>query len=292
MNLKLIWYNLRETEKLAQKIAKRLEPKSFISLRGKLGVGKTTLASLIINNLSKKKIRVLSPTFSLVNIYDLKNIKVWHYDLFRLSNKKEIFELDFELALLDCVIVEWPEIITEYLPHKRIEIQLDEDESLLRYATVRRINNKKFVNLIPKMIDEIIKKLDHKKIKFDNLQFLAGDASDRKYFLIKQQNNTNVLMVDKDSENLERFLKISYLLKEHVSIPKIITDLKEDDILIIENFNKNKFSEVLKKSNRIKLYKVALDALLYIHKKKLIKNLFITAKKSFLMNQIYFSIGI
>tara|TARA_B100000989_G_C19467664_1_gene439136 strand:+ start:316 stop:777 length:462 start_codon:yes stop_codon:yes gene_type:complete len=135
--------NLGETGKLAQKIAKRIKPKSFISLRGKLGVGKTTLASLIINNLSKKKIRVLSPTFSLVNIYDLKNIKVWHYDLFRLKNKTEIFELDFELALLDCVIVEWPEIITEYLPHKRIEIHLDEDESLLRYATVRKINKNK-----------------------------------------------------------------------------------------------------------------------------------------------------
>ena len=142
--------NLRETEKLAQNIAKRLKPKSFISLRGKLGVGKTTLASFIINNLSKKKIRVLSPTFSLVNIYDLKNIKVWHYDLFRLSNKKEIFELDFELALLDCVIVEWPEIITEYLPHKRIEIHIDEDESLLRYATVRRINKNKICEYNPK----------------------------------------------------------------------------------------------------------------------------------------------
>ena len=56
------------------KIAKILKPKSFISLRAKLGVGKTTLAIFIINNLSKKKIRVLSPTFSLVNIYDLKNI--------------------------------------------------------------------------------------------------------------------------------------------------------------------------------------------------------------------------
>ena len=142
--------NLSETKKLAQKIAKRIEPKSFISLRGKLGVGKTTLASLIINNLSKKKIRVLSPTFSLVNIYDLKKIKVWHYDLFRLSNKKEIFELDFELALLDCVIVEWPEIITEYLPHKRIDIHLDEDESLLRYATVRRINKNKICEYNPK----------------------------------------------------------------------------------------------------------------------------------------------
>ena len=142
--------NLSETEKLAKKIAKRIEPRSFISLRGKLGVGKTTLASLIINNLSKKKIRVLSPTFSLVNIYDLKNIKIWHYDLFRLSNKKEIFELDFELALLDCVIVEWPEIITEYLPHKRIDIHLDEDESLLRYATVRRINKNKICEYNPK----------------------------------------------------------------------------------------------------------------------------------------------
>ena len=57
------------------------------------------------------------------------------------------------------------------------------------------------------MIDEIIKKLDHKKIKFDNLQFLAGDASDRKYFLIKQQNNTNVLMVDKDSRKFRKIFK-------------------------------------------------------------------------------------
>ena len=55
--------NLSETEKLAQKIAKKIEPKSFISLRGKLGVGKTTLASLIINNLSKKKNKSLKPHF-------------------------------------------------------------------------------------------------------------------------------------------------------------------------------------------------------------------------------------
>ena len=110
---KINLYNLRETEKLAQKIAKKLEPKSFISLRGKLGVGKTTLASLIINNLSKKKIRVISPTFSLVNIYDLKNMKVWHYDLFRLNNKKEIFAESnlLKLSNLAAVIV-IPDLLT------------------------------------------------------------------------------------------------------------------------------------------------------------------------------------
>ena len=131
------------------------------------------------------------------------------------------------------------------------------------------------------MINEIIKKLDHKKIKFDNLRFLAGDASDRKYFLIKQENSTNVLMFDNNSKSLERFIKISYLLKKHISVPQIITNLKEYDILIIENFSNNKFSEVLKKSNKIKLYKVALDALLYIHKKKINKKLVQYSKKIF-----------
>lgn len=131
------------------------------------------------------------------------------------------------------------------------------------------------------MINEIIKRLDHKKIKFNNLSFLAGDASDRKYFLIKQENNTNVLMFDSDSKNLSRFIKISDLLKELVSIPKIIVDLKEYGILIIENFDKKKFSEVLKKSNRMKLYKVALDALLHIHKNKIEKKIAHYSKKIF-----------
>jgi len=131
------------------------------------------------------------------------------------------------------------------------------------------------------MINEIIKKLDIKQIKFDNLRFLAGDASDRKYFLIKQENNTNVLMFDSDSKNLRRFIKISNLLNRFVSIPKIITDLKEYDILIIENFNKNKFSQVLTKFNRIKLYKVALDALLHIHKNKIDKKIAHYSKKIF-----------
>ena len=132
------------------------------------------------------------------------------------------------------------------------------------------------------MINEIIKKLDLKKIKFNNLRFLAGDASDRKYFLIKQENTTNVLMFDNNRKNLEKFIKISNLLKELVSIPKIISNIKEYGILIIENFDKKKFSQTLKKSNRIKLYNVALDALIYIHKNKIDKNLTHYSKKIFL----------
>ena len=67
----------------------------------------------------------------------MKKVKIWHYDLYRLKSKSEVFDLDFDLALLDCVIVEWPEIIKDYLPAKRLDIHLDENENFLRTATVR-----------------------------------------------------------------------------------------------------------------------------------------------------------
>ena len=139
-DFKINLHSLEETKKLAIEISKLIKPKTFISLRGKLGVGKTTLVRNIINVLSKKKEKVLSPTFSIVNIYNLDVSKIWHYDLYRLQNKNEIFNLDYELALLDCVIVEWPEIIKDFLPRKRIEIHLKENEEFLRSAVVRKIN--------------------------------------------------------------------------------------------------------------------------------------------------------
>ena len=139
-DFKINLYSLEETKKLAIEISKLIKPKTFISLRGKLGVGKTPLVRNIINVLSKKKEKVLSPTFSIVNIYNLDVSKIWHYDLYRLQNKNEIFNLDYELALLDCVIVEWPEIIKDFLPRKRIEIHLKENEEFLRSAVVRKIN--------------------------------------------------------------------------------------------------------------------------------------------------------
>ena len=139
-DFKINLHSLEETKKLAIEISKLIKPKTFISLRGKLGVGKTTLVRNIINVLSKKKEKVLSPTFSIVNIYNLGVCKIWHYDLYRLQNKNEIFNLDYQLALLDCVIVEWPEIIKDFLPRKRIEIHLKENKEFLRSAVVRKIN--------------------------------------------------------------------------------------------------------------------------------------------------------
>ena len=139
--------NLKDTENLGKKIAKFVQPKTFISLRGKLGVGKTTLVRFIINSLfCKKNVKVQSPTYSIVNVYEFKKLKIWHYDLYRLKNKEEVHELDFELALSDCIIVEWPEILDDLLPKNRIDVFIDEDNSLKRTATIKILKGKKRTN--------------------------------------------------------------------------------------------------------------------------------------------------
>ncbi len=119
--------NLNETKKVAQLLAKQATNDYFISLRGGLGTGKTTFARYFINFFSKKKINVVSPTFPLLQIYNLKKFDIWHYDLYRLTRLSDIFVLDFEEALNNLVIIEWPEIIEPLLPEKRIEIHFKED---------------------------------------------------------------------------------------------------------------------------------------------------------------------
>jgi len=139
---KIYLKNLADTKNLAKKIAKIVLPKSLILIRGKLGVGKTTLAKYLINSLSQKKTIVPSPSFPIVNTYEFPELKIWHYDLYRLKKKNDIFELDIELALMDCVIIEWPEIVEDLLPEKRIDISIEEDNSYLRFAVVSHIRGK------------------------------------------------------------------------------------------------------------------------------------------------------
>ena len=121
--------SLADTEKLAKKISKIIKNGVCLCLNGKLGIGKTTLVKFILKHRMDKKINVNSPTFSLVNVYETNNLRVWHYDLYRLNHKSEIYNLDIELALRDCTIIEWPEIIEDILPNDRINIYFNEINS-------------------------------------------------------------------------------------------------------------------------------------------------------------------
>ncbi len=116
----------RETEELARTFLKKIKPGTFIFLYGEIGVGKTTFIRYLINQfqkLNKLEItEVTSPTFNLLNEYQINDFKINHYDLFRLKSSEEIKNLDlFEDNKNTITLVEWPQIIKEK-PKNLIEL--------------------------------------------------------------------------------------------------------------------------------------------------------------------------
>ena len=115
-----------QTEELAQKIIKKLKIGKIVFLYGEMGVGKTTFIKYLINNLQKenklKQTEVTSPTFNLLNEYQINQIKISHYDLFRLKTDEELKNLGlFEDSLNTITLVEWPQLIKEK-PRNLIEL--------------------------------------------------------------------------------------------------------------------------------------------------------------------------
>jgi len=118
--------SLEDTQNFSKNISKIISAGDIIFLYGEIGVGKTTFVRFFINHLEvengMKKSDILSPTFNIAYDYDIGEIKVYHYDLFRLKNYKDILELGmFETSKDHIKIIEWPELI-ELKPKDRIDI--------------------------------------------------------------------------------------------------------------------------------------------------------------------------
>ena len=119
--------SLEDTQNFSKNISKIISAGDIIFLYGDIGVGKTTFVRFLINHLESKngikKSDVLSPTFNIVYDYDVGNLKILHYDLYRLKNYKDISQLGmFETSNDSIKIVEWPELI-ESKPRDRVDIQ-------------------------------------------------------------------------------------------------------------------------------------------------------------------------
>ncbi len=104
------------TKKLAKKFTKYLKGGEFVFLYGEMGVGKTTFVKYLINEYQKinnlTQTEITSPTFSLLNEYQVKDIRIKHYDLFRINRKKDINNLDiFEKDDKLITLIEWPQFI-------------------------------------------------------------------------------------------------------------------------------------------------------------------------------------
>jgi tRNA threonylcarbamoyladenosine biosynthesis protein TsaE len=114
------------TERLGTTLAARLRPRDLVALEGGLGAGKTTLARAILRAASGDTgLIVPSPTFTLVEVYETPRANFWHFDLYRLEEPEQVFELGWEEARADGVaLVEWAERLGTLLPHDRLTVSL------------------------------------------------------------------------------------------------------------------------------------------------------------------------
>ena len=135
----------KKTEELANKILKKLKLGDVVFLYGEIGVGKTTFIKYLINGFQKenklKLTEVTSPTFNLLNEYKINEIKINHYDLFRLKSVEEIKNLGlFEDNRNLITLIEWPQII-EKKPKNLIELNFKyEDNHQKRSAEIKGLN--------------------------------------------------------------------------------------------------------------------------------------------------------
>jgi len=118
--------NEEELAALAGRLAGLLQAGDLVALRGDLGAGKTALSRHIIRALAGAEEEVPSPTFTLVQVYDLPAFTLWHFDLYRLvEEERDILELGWEDARRDGVaLVEWPDRLGGLLPPDRLEINI------------------------------------------------------------------------------------------------------------------------------------------------------------------------
>ena len=137
-----------KTSELAKSFSRTLQKGDVAYFHGEIGVGKTTFIRHLINNLQQlNKINlteVTSPTFNLVNEYDVGNFIIQHYDLYRLTDYSEIENIGlFENIEEIVTLVEWPEKIKKNIDDK-IDLFFEYNDDLnKRYLTIKGVKNKK-----------------------------------------------------------------------------------------------------------------------------------------------------
>jgi tRNA threonylcarbamoyladenosine biosynthesis protein TsaE len=117
--------NENATAALGRAVAAVLAPGDAVCLTGPLGAGKSTLARALIRALTRSDEDVPSPTFTLVQFYEGAAFPVAHFDLYRLTDPDEAYEIGLDEALEDgAAIIEWPQRLQGRLPPARLDIDI------------------------------------------------------------------------------------------------------------------------------------------------------------------------
>ena len=137
-----ISHSENDTIKFAEDFATKLNNHSIIILSGDLGSGKTKFTEGLLKHFGLAN-EISSPTFTIVNEYDTKDFKIYHFDLYRLSDIDEFYAIGGEEYLQNGIcIFEWGEMIEEILPtnYMKISFSRDTENTDLRILRIEEID--------------------------------------------------------------------------------------------------------------------------------------------------------
>jgi N-acetylmuramate 1-kinase len=188
--------NEQATRQFALDVATALEPGDLVTLSGDLGAGKTAFARAAIRALADDPaIEVPSPTFTLLQTYDLPQFPLVHADLYRVSGSSELAELGFDdLPAGAVVLLEWPDRAAGMLPPNRLDITLTLAPQFgADYRHARITGYGSFALRADRLIGAR-KFLDEAKFGEAQRRRMTGDASTRSYERLRLGNRGLVLM--------------------------------------------------------------------------------------------------
>ena len=126
---KFISKNEKDTKNFAQKLAKNLVPGNIVVLTGELGSGKTKFVEGFLSYFGLEN-EISSPTFTIVNEYKKNDISIYHFDVYRLEDSSEFYEIGGEEYFENGIcLIEWGELICDALPKDYIQITFEKDEN-------------------------------------------------------------------------------------------------------------------------------------------------------------------
>ena len=139
-----------DTKKLAEKLSNFLKKGDVVFLFGEMGTGKTTFVKYLINSMQMKNnediLEVQSPTFNILNEYEVNGLKILHYDLYRLKDKKELENVGQIKNQTDkLILIEWPELIKDNVS-STISINFAYEDDLYKRSLSISSSNKNLVN--------------------------------------------------------------------------------------------------------------------------------------------------
>jgi N-acetylmuramate 1-kinase len=279
------------TARLAVDIANALEPGDLVTLSGDIGAGKTTFARALIRHLAKDPaIEVPSPTFTLMQVYELPQFPLVHADLFRLSGSAELAELGFDdLPEGAVVLVEWPDRAAGFLPADRIDVALTLAPKLkLEFRHARVTGYGKLGPRVDRMaaVRQFISQSGYSGALRAKLK---GDASTRIYERLVLGDKHAILMnsprrpdgppvrdgkpynaIAHLADNVMPFVAMANGLRQHgFSSPEIFHADLDQGLLILEDLGDDGIVSGEPPAPIRERYEVAIDALLTLHGKRL-----------------------